>query len=236
MPFSHGAENVVDWHGHVVQHEHRRGRSVEAELLLVRTALHAHAAFDEEGGELLAVDLGEHREQVGKAAVGDPRFLSVQEVMPAVRRQPRGGLCRQRVRAGVRLGERVGADQVGAGQPGQILRLLLRRAEIDDRQSSDRGVRPQRPGKRGIDRDVFADIRGADLVEAESAIGGGNLEAKQVEIRGLLQQLARLDPVVCVEARLVGQHLVPHELGGGLAEQALFVGQVFAREQVIRVQ
>ena len=30
------------------------------------------------------------------------------------------------------------------------------------------------------------------------------------------------------------QHLVPHELGGGLAEHALFFGQILAREKVVR--
>ena len=83
---------------------------------------------------------------------------------------------------------------------------------------------------------VFADIGGADLVEPEAAVGGRNLEPEQVEVGGLLQQLARLDPVVRVETCLVGQHLVSHELGGGLTEQPLFVGQVLTREQFVRVQ
>ena len=34
----------------------------------------------------------------------------------------------------------------------------------------------------------------------------------------------------------MGKHLVAHELGGGPAEQPLFVAQVLGREQVIRVQ
>ena len=37
---------------HVVEHQRRRRRAVEAELLLVGAADHAHAAFDQERGEL----------------------------------------------------------------------------------------------------------------------------------------------------------------------------------------
>ena len=69
---------------HVVEHQHRRRRAVEAELLFVRAAHHAHAALDDERGELLAVDLGEDGEQVGEAAVGDPRLLAVEHVVTRV--------------------------------------------------------------------------------------------------------------------------------------------------------
>ena len=65
----------------------------------------AHAALDDERGELLAVDLGEDGEDVGEAAVGDPRLLAVEDVVLAVRGQPRGRLGRERVGAGVRLGQ-----------------------------------------------------------------------------------------------------------------------------------
>ena len=61
------------------------------ELPFVGTAHHAHAAFDDEGGELLAVDLGEDGEEVGEAAIGDPRLLPVQDVVGAIRREPRRG-------------------------------------------------------------------------------------------------------------------------------------------------
>ena len=41
-------------------------------------------SFDQECGELFAVDLGEDGEQVGKAGVGDPHFFAVQNVMLAI--------------------------------------------------------------------------------------------------------------------------------------------------------
>ena len=169
---------LLDRHRHVVQHQDRRGGSVEPELPFVGAALHAHAAFDDEGGELLAVDLGEDREEVGEAAVGDPGLLAVEEVVRAVRRQPRGGPCRQRIRARLRLGERVGADQLAAAEPGQILRLLLGRSEVDDRQGANRRVRAQRSAEGRIDGEGLADVGGADLVETQSAVGSGGISRR----------------------------------------------------------
>ena len=46
---------------HVVEHQRRRRRAVEAELLLVGPAHRRPCALDEERGELLAVDLREDR-------------------------------------------------------------------------------------------------------------------------------------------------------------------------------
>ena len=67
---------------------------------------------------------------------------------------PVGASARAVVRAAsasepeLRLGQRVGADQLAAGEPRQIPRLLLGGAEVDDRQRADRGVRAERSGKR----------------------------------------------------------------------------------------
>ena len=65
-------------------------------------------------GELLAVDLGEHREQIGEAGVGDVQLRAGQLPALAVGRQHRLGLGRQRVGARARLGQRVGGDQLAA--------------------------------------------------------------------------------------------------------------------------
>src|SRR4029453_12499149 len=138
------------------------------------------------GGELLTVDLGKDREEVGEAAVRDPGLLPVEQGVRAVRREPRRGPCRQRIGARVRLGQRVSADQLAAGEPGQILRLLLRRAEVDNRQGANRGVRAERSAERRVEGERLADVSGADLVETQAAVVWRNLEARQVEIGGAL--------------------------------------------------
>ena len=90
--------------------------------------------------------------------------------MAAVRRQPRGGSRRERIRSRLRLGERVPADEV-ALPPGEIPRLLLLVAEVDERQRADRRVRAERPAKRRVHRDLLADIGRADQIEPEPAVG-----------------------------------------------------------------
>ena len=94
----------------------------------------------------------------------------------------------------------------------------------------------QRAAKRGIDGDVLAHVRGARLVEAQPAVRRGNLEPEQIQVRRLLQQRPGERPVVGVEAGFVRQHLVAHELGCRLAEEPLLVGEVFAREELVRIE
>ena len=70
-------------------------------------------------GELLAVDLGEHGEQIGEAGVGDELLGAGEAIGLAVGGEHRLGLGGQRVRARARLGERVGGDQLAGGQRGR---------------------------------------------------------------------------------------------------------------------
>ena len=62
---------------------------------------------------------------------------------------------------------------------------------------------PSDPPNDGLMAMCSTDIGGADLVQPEPAVGLGNLEPQQVEVGGLLQQLARERPVVRVQAVLV---------------------------------
>jgi len=94
-------------------------------------------------------------------------------------------------------------------------------------------VRAERAAKRRIHRDLLADVRRADQIEAEAAVRGRDLEAKQIELRRFPHQLTREIPVVFVETLDDGQHFLVHELGGGLAEQALFFREILADEDVI---
>ena len=100
-------------------------------MLFLAGADAREAALDDEGGELLAVDLGEDDEDVGEAAVGDPHLLAVQD--EAAVRLPRRPRARaERVGPGAGLAERVGADDLAGHEPRQVLLLLLLGAEAED--------------------------------------------------------------------------------------------------------
>ena len=66
-------------------------------------------------------DFREDGEEVGRAAIGDPHLLAVQDVVRAVRAQIGARLRGQSVGAGVRLGQAIRADPFAAGQLRQIL-------------------------------------------------------------------------------------------------------------------
>ena len=175
--------------------------AVEPELDFVAAAHDAHAALDEERGELVAVDLREDGEQIGEAAVRDPHLLAVEHVVPAVGRERRRRARRERVRSRLRLGEGVGADQIAARQPRQVARLLLVGAEVDERQRADRGVRAERSAERRVDRDLLADIRRADQVEARGRRSAGGISSRSRSSSLAFFSNWRVSvPVVLVEA------------------------------------
>jgi hypothetical protein len=103
--------------------------------------------------------------------------------VPAVLRQRGRGARGQRVGPGLRLGERVGANQLAAGQAREITGFERFAAEVDERQRADRGVRAERSAKRRVDGNLLADIRRADEIEAEAAVRLRNFEAQQIRDR-----------------------------------------------------
>ena len=146
----------------------------------------------------------------------------------------RGGRPRgERVRSRLRLGERVGANQLAARQPRQVALLLLLGPEIHERQRPYRRMRAERSAERRIDGDLLADVRRADQIKAEAAVRGRNLEPQQIQLARLLHQPARELPIVLVQLIDDRKHLSLHELRGGPAEQPLFFGELFADEHVV---
>jgi len=76
------AQNVLHRDLDVVEEDGRGRASVDAHLALFGAGLDAvEGALDEEGGELLPVDLGEDGVDVGPAAVRDPHLLAVEDVV-----------------------------------------------------------------------------------------------------------------------------------------------------------
>ena len=92
---------------------------------------------------------------------------------------------RQCIRTRLRLGQRIGADQFAARESREVLGFLRIGPEVDKRQRPNRRVRAERSAKRRVQRDLLADVRGADLVQAQAAVRRRNLEPGEVEIRRL---------------------------------------------------
>ena len=136
------AEHVFHGHGHVVEIHSHRGAALDAHLFFFGAGRDAGKfTLDQECGELLAADFGEDRKQIGRAAVGDPHFLAVEDVVFAIRTEVGAGAGGQRVGTGVRLGEAVSAQHFHLGQFGQVMLLLFLGAEIQNGQRADAHVR-----------------------------------------------------------------------------------------------
>ena len=137
------AQHRVGRHLHVLQDHRRRRRAMEAELVFFLAARHARPlALDDEGGEVLAIDLGKDDEDVGEAAVGDPHLLARHDeaaigLLHRPRLRPHG------VRAGAGFAEAVGADDCTGNQARQVLLFLCLGAEHVDRQNGEVGLRAE---------------------------------------------------------------------------------------------
>src|ERR1039458_4784117 len=110
VPLANLAQQVLHRHLAIGQNQGAGGRAADAQLMLFGANRETRRlAFDQEGRKLLAIHLGEYREQIGEAAVGDPHLLAVEDVVLPVGRKHRpraavhgiagGGGFRERIRA-----------------------------------------------------------------------------------------------------------------------------------------
>ena len=122
VPLADLAQQVLPGDGGIGQDERPGGRALDAQLLLLRAQADAGGPFlDDEGGEVLAVDLGEDDVEVGEARVGQPHLLAVEDPALTVGRQHRPRLGVQGVGGRGRLGQRIRGDPLPAGQLRQVL-------------------------------------------------------------------------------------------------------------------
>jgi hypothetical protein len=84
------AEQILDRRSHIGKDQRRGARTLDTHLVLFSAGRQARLSLDDEGAELVAVDLRKHDEDVGEAAVGDPHLLAVENVLRAVVAQTRG--------------------------------------------------------------------------------------------------------------------------------------------------
>ena len=76
------AQHVFHRHRHVVEVDGGGGAALDAHLLFFGAGADAgKAALDQKRRELLAVDFREDGEEIGRAAVGDPHLLAVEDVV-----------------------------------------------------------------------------------------------------------------------------------------------------------
>ena len=233
MALANFAEQVLDGHLAIVQDERTSGRSANAHFVLFRAdGKSRKSSFDQERRKLLAVDFREHREQVGKARVGNPHLLAVEDVVLAVGRKHGTGAAIEGVGAGTRFRQGVRAHNFSRGEARQVLFLLLFGAEINDGQQTDAAVRAPGGGKPAVLGDMVGDDGGGDFVHFEPAIGFGNFDSAQAEVAGFFQQVARNREILVFDFIGLGKNLVVGKLFGGLPNHVLLLGKIFRGEDI----
>jgi hypothetical protein len=224
-------EGVV---GHLAVLEHQLGGVGGAVAHLLQLAGHLEAGgvpVDDEHADALAalaaVGVGGDEAVVADGAVGDEVLAAVEDVAAVLllgAGREAGG-----VGAGVRLGDRVGADDLPGDAARQVLLALRVGAELVDREGGEVGVGVHRGGDPGahlrhlLDEDALGDLVGAD-----AAVLLREHDAEQAE---LTEHREDLDGELLLALRLLDQRedLPLGELADHLAKVLLLLREGVAQ-------
>ncbi len=161
-----------------------------------RSTTSAVIPFSPFAGSVFDVDDG----GIGHAAVGDPRFRAVDDVAVALAHG--FGRERRRVRARLRLGQRVAADFFAAREGHQKFFLLFFRAEAMDRIAVQRILHGEDHAGGSAHAGNFFDDDGiGDVVEPRAAFDSGSATAVRPSSAALRNVSRGKCPVSSISAR-----------------------------------
>jgi hypothetical protein len=201
---------------------------LDAELLLLLCDAEALCALlDDKRCDalvlLLGRQVGEHDEEIGFHAVGDPH-LAAADLVPGVCLD---GLGRERERIGAAdgLGQTEGADGVG-GELGQVLFLDGLGAPFEDGCVDERVVHVAHDADAGVDaRELLDGDDGAGEVHPRAAVLLGDLDAHQSLLEQLLDD-RRVHGFGLIHLTGLGQDDFRGKLGNGFAHHGFGLGQM----------
>ena len=229
--FADLAEHVLDGHRRVLEDKAAGGGGLDAKLELLPAGGDTGEGFlDDEGGDVLAVHLGENNEDISPRGIGDPHLGAVENVMGLVGGEHGLGLHAEGVGAGAGLTEAVGGHELAGGEPRQVFFLLRLVAEIRDRARADAAVRAAGDAEAREPAELLGDAERRDLAEAETVVSLGHLEAEQAELRGLTEEFRREALLMVLERLEAREHFLVHELLGGGGHFALVAGEILGGE------
>src|SRR5262250_1527712 len=219
---------LLDRHGAVREVERHGGRAADAHLLLFLADREAgRAPLDEERrdapGALARIDRGEDGDHVGVIAVRAPLLRSVQDVVIALvhRRGPEA----RRVRAGSRLGQRVGGHELAGGEPRQVLLLLLLGAGQEDRQPAERMSAEVRRRTGARPAELLGHQRQREAAHVRAAVLLGHPDAEEAGLDERPHRLGRI-ALRLVVMRRVRRDPVARDLAGQIADHPLLFGEI----------
>ena len=231
-PVPSGADHPVRGDGAVVEVQLPGRRALDAELVLggaegePRIVLLHHERRDP-ARPGRRVGHGHHRVVLRHSGVRDPALGSVEDKTVTV--ADGAGRHRGRVRAGLRLGQRVGEHRLAPGDRRQVALLELlgpgqqqrHRAQLVHRRDQRR--RGARPG------DLLDHDRGGDRVRARAAVGLGDVHRGEVVLG---QRLEHVPGELRGLVHLGGprRDLVVGQVTDGLTERFMLLGERESRK------
>ena len=151
--------------------------------------------------------------------------------MLAVLGEAGSGPCAERIGAAAGLRQGISGHLLPGGDLRQPAGLLFRRAEEDDRQRADAGVRPEGGRPCAVAGLRFGHQHGGDLVESQASVLLGDVHAQQAQVAGLGEQLAQERVVLLLQPIDQRHHFASHELVAGAEELPLLSGEFFRRDE-----
>src|SRR5687768_255393 len=187
------------------------------------------STLDDEGGEMLAINLREHDEDVCEAAVRNPHLLPRQgEAAVGQANSARGRA--ERVRSGSRLAERIRAHRLAGYQARKVLGFLFGCTEVQDRADSKVACGAECGAERRAARRVAADDERGGFTEPDAAIFVGRVDTEQAQLASPSQQLTREGPVFLLEPVDGGDDLLFRKLARSLRDHAMLVSETLRRQ------
>ena len=211
----------------MIENQLRRARRANAELVfLLADAEPGKVALDREGGDSLVplgeVHIGENDVQARLGAVRDPQFPPVEN--PAVAAARRLGLEAERVRSRGRLGEGVGADDIG-GEAREVAVLEPVARPLEEQRVDEGVLNVDEDRRRRVDgRQLLDGEHGHEQAAPSAAERLRNLDSHQAELEHLGQQ-RRIELGRLLHRGDARPHLALGEVAHGVAEHLLLFGQ-----------
>src|SRR6266700_2458210 len=179
-----------------------------------------------------AVNFCKHDVDIREAAVGDPHFLAVQDVVRALFVQFGARQRVLRIRACLRLGKAVRADPLAGGELRQILFLLRFRAKVHNRQRADASVRSVRYREAAVNGKFFREHRGGDFVQPRAAKFLRHSTTHQTDFAALFHQLRHQPGFLVLQFLDERENFLEDKFFRRLPDQFLIVGQISGREHI----
>lgn len=200
-------------------------------MFLASDADSGEVFFNDESGDVFAIDFGHDQEVVGPLGVADPHFGAVEDVF-AIAFFGAGGHA-EGVGAGIWFAEGISADPLTASEFGEVLLLLFFGSEADESELGNSTSDAVGDGEAGIEGEKFENSCSEVFAESESAVGVGGIDSAEAELTSFLDKSRHEAIFLFFQTFDKGNDFAAAKLLGGFNHELVITRKVFGCEDVI---